>query len=101
MNGLIPQSKSGWWTGWLIAAFGACYILGGLMAALAHNSASPGWRSAPTAIALAGSVCVLGAVVAGIAALLHKDRSAPVLVAIGLGGLIAVFLACRAVIVLY
>ena len=92
MDGMIPRSRSGWWTGWLVAAFAGCYLIGGLTAVLVQNSASSVGQPVETAVAMAGLACVVGAVVTGVAALRKKDRSAPVLVALGLGVIAVVFL---------
>lgn len=92
MDGMIPRSKSGWWTGWLIAGFAACYVVGGLTSALLQDSGSSISQSMVTVVALAGLACMVGALIAGVTALLKKDRSAPVFVAVGLGILAAVIL---------
>ena len=98
MNRMIPRSRSGWWTGWLIAGFAACDVVAGLTSAMVRNSNSSVWQPALTVVALTGLVCILGALVAGIAALFKKDHSAPVFVAVGLGVLAAVFLVCELVV---
>ncbi len=92
MDGMIPRSRSGWWTGWLIAGFAACYVVGGLISALLQGSGSSIGQPVTSAVALSGLVCMVAALVAGISALLKKDRSAPVFVAIGLGVLVAAVL---------
>jgi hypothetical protein len=93
MNPFIPRTQLGWWAGWLAAGFFGAYTLGTVLAGIGQLSGdiqhvNP-WLSI---VAVVGLLCIVGASVTAIAALIHKDRSVPVWVGVALGVVALFFL---------
>lgn len=93
MDFLRPSTKPGWRAAWFVLAFVAMMIAGPLVAGISsRGGTSPRATVFLTVVAIATATCILGGLAAAITALRHKDRSAPVWVAMAFGVLSLLFL---------
>lgn len=94
MRFFTPRSRPGWWAGWFVAGAAAMMVVGPMIAGLSmrgrETPRATGWLFA---VGITAWICLAGGFIASIVALAHKDRSAPVWVALALGTLGLLFVA--------